>query len=64
MSRNPDEASEVPTPTGRVIVKTTEEEVFIRIERRAGNGYPLYETLRLTWFEADALHAAIMDEIG
>jgi hypothetical protein len=59
-----DPASERHGANYSVTVKATEEEVICRVARPKGTGRALYDTLQLTWAEADALLACLMDEIG
>lgn len=61
----PDDAAEQSTSRVRVCVKFYDEDdrVNIRIDRQAGTaGLPLYDTLILTFEEAEALKFALMNE--
>ncbi len=59
-------ADEQSTASFRVLTKANEGrgEVTIRVDRAKGSGRPLYETLVLTFEEADALLIGLMNEVG
>ncbi len=50
--------------TLRVIAKLDSDEVLVRFERPPGAGHARYETLRLSYDEAEWLRQALMDELG
>lgn len=59
-----DGAEEQSTSRFRIRVKGLDDrdEVIIRIDRKSGNGRPLYETLYLSYEEVEALKTALMNE--
>jgi len=44
--------------------QTGDDEISIRIHRPSGTGRPLYETLTLSFTEAEALLQLMMDIVG
>lgn len=60
------DASEHESATYKIRVKSDEDrgEVTIRIDRRSGSGRPLYDTLVLSWDEAEWLRCVLADELG
>lgn len=60
----PADAEEQSTQRFRVRVKGYDQDdrVVIRINREEGTGLPIYDTMRLTFEEAEALKIALMNE--
>jgi hypothetical protein len=45
-------------------VKAGEDGVTIRLDREGGNGLPLYDTLQITYDEAEWLRIVLMEALG
>jgi hypothetical protein len=48
----------------RLIDDESAERITVRIDRPAGTGLPLYDTMTMTYDESQAMLQALMDAVG